>query len=188
MFRGLKTVFCIMVLAMNAASPAFSEDKAPKTEKPSVIERPKIIISKETTRFTAPLREDGCLDCIKLLNEIAGKDVTPNNNAAYIYDLAAKKPLALKFVGGFKSPEVTEALSKLANDPKMDWNEVLRLSQAEWEFDEADPCSLNFQEQKKEIEKQRRKIRKNATRFWKKRPFLRFYLLKHHLLKRRKLL
>ena len=38
-------------------------------------------LSRETTHITAPLREDGYPDYVAAINEIASRDVTPENNA-----------------------------------------------------------------------------------------------------------
>ena len=83
MFGKIKTVVCIAVLAVISAGIVFSAEK-PKSEKQSAAKTPRITVSKETTRFTRPLRDDGSLDCLALLNEIASKDVTPENNAAVL--------------------------------------------------------------------------------------------------------
>lgn len=45
---------------------------------------PKITVSKETTYFTAPLCEDGSLDCSALLNKICSEGVTTENNSAVL--------------------------------------------------------------------------------------------------------
>jgi hypothetical protein len=47
--------------------------------------RPRITVSKETTYITAPLLPDGYPDYISALNEISGKGVTPENNAAVAF-------------------------------------------------------------------------------------------------------
>ncbi len=46
------------------------------------VTRPQLIVSKETTFFTGPLREDGSVDYIAALNEHYSQGVTPENNAA----------------------------------------------------------------------------------------------------------
>jgi hypothetical protein len=45
----------------------------------------KIIVSKETTYVLGPLREDGLPDFNAALNELAGKGVTAENNAAVFF-------------------------------------------------------------------------------------------------------
>src|SRR5271170_2678595 len=57
-------------------------------------------ISYQTTRITSPLRPDGTVDYIAALNQICGKDVTPDNNA--VVDL-------LKAVGTNSIPDVVQA-------------------------------------------------------------------------------
>ena len=79
-----KTLVGVFVLFVNAAVSAHSAENATKAENPAAAKPPKITVSEETTRFIEPLREDGSLDCVRLLNEIAGKDVTPENNGAVL--------------------------------------------------------------------------------------------------------
>jgi len=49
----------------------------------------------------------------------------------YIYDLSKKDNNSLKYLGILKDDSTREVLKKLASDPKMDWDEVLRLLNAE---------------------------------------------------------
>jgi len=49
----------------------------------------------------------------------------------YIYDLSKKDKNSLKYLGISKDDSTREVLKKLASDPKMDWDEVLRLLNAE---------------------------------------------------------
>jgi hypothetical protein len=83
MFRQITIFASAIVLVLFVAQAGFSEEKTAAT-KITVAKKPKITVSKETTYFTEPLREDGSLDCIALLNRIASKDVTPENNAAVL--------------------------------------------------------------------------------------------------------
>jgi hypothetical protein len=46
---------------------------------------PRITISKKTTFITEPLRQDGHVDYVAALNQLASKDVTPENNAAVLF-------------------------------------------------------------------------------------------------------
>lgn len=43
---------------------------------------PKVVVSKETTYFTGPLRPDGGIDYVAAINQRYSKGVTPKNNAA----------------------------------------------------------------------------------------------------------
>lgn len=71
---------CLLLPLAILAGLAFAPDE-PQTSaaaaKPSVA----VTISKETTRITEPLREDGYPDYLAALNQIASKGVTPENNA-----------------------------------------------------------------------------------------------------------
>ena len=60
----------------NTASPADSAHAKSQT---------RIIVSKETTYVLGPLREDGLPDFNDALNELAGKGVTAENNAAILF-------------------------------------------------------------------------------------------------------
>ena len=73
----------------------------------------------------------------------------------YTHDCAAQKPLAIRFLGGFSSKEVTEALQRLARDPQMDWDEVLRLDQADWGFDEPSAPPRSYPDVRKEMEERK---------------------------------
>ena len=55
--------------------PAAADSKTPAAN------RVLVTISKETTVITGPLRKDGYPDYVAALNELYGKDVTPENNA-----------------------------------------------------------------------------------------------------------
>ncbi|NQU23273.1 MAG: hypothetical protein HQ567_18495, partial [Candidatus Nealsonbacteria bacterium] len=50
-------------------------------EAPTKKRGPLITVSKETTRITSPLREDGYVDYVAALNEMCSAGVTPENNA-----------------------------------------------------------------------------------------------------------
>ena len=63
--------------------PAADEPAEPDDEKKSPSPFP-VIISKETTWLTSPLRADGGIDFVKVLNDEAAKGVTPENNAAVL--------------------------------------------------------------------------------------------------------
>jgi len=43
-----------------------------------------IIVSKETTYITEPLRPDGSVDCLAAINKLSSRGVTPENNAAVL--------------------------------------------------------------------------------------------------------
>ncbi len=58
------------------------------TKKADGKSRPKVTISKETTFITAPLRPDGYPDYTAAFDEIAGRGVTPENNAAVLLQQA----------------------------------------------------------------------------------------------------
>lgn len=45
----------------------------------------RIVVSKETTYLEGPLKEDGTVDYVAALNELSGKGITPENNAAVLY-------------------------------------------------------------------------------------------------------
>jgi hypothetical protein len=67
---------CVTVF-LAAAGACMAGDEEPPDCKPG-----QLTVSKETTYFTEPLREDGTVDYIAALNAHYGKGVTPENNAA----------------------------------------------------------------------------------------------------------
>ncbi len=59
---------------------------------------PKVVISKETTCFTEPLRSDGGVDYVAALNRKYSQGVTPENNAAVaLWQAAGPKELKKQF-------------------------------------------------------------------------------------------
>ncbi len=77
-----------------AGEPASKPDAAaPAAPKP----RPKITVSKETTFVLGPLGDNGSVDFVAAWNELAGKGVTRENNAAVLFWQAiGPKPLPEK--------------------------------------------------------------------------------------------
>ena len=72
------------------AAESATADAPKKSGKPppcSIVrpgKHPLVAISKETTYITEPLRPDGYPDYLAALNQLANKDVTPENNAAVV--------------------------------------------------------------------------------------------------------
>jgi hypothetical protein len=64
------------------AKPANPADAAAKAESSGEWHWPKVVISKETTCFTEPLRPDGGVDYVAAFNRRYSKGITPENNAA----------------------------------------------------------------------------------------------------------
>ena len=59
-------------------------DKAEPAKPKAAVPPPKITISKETTRFTEPLRPDGFVDYLEAVNRHFSQDVTAENNACVL--------------------------------------------------------------------------------------------------------
>jgi len=76
---GLVVVLAALVVTMSGRADEPAEQQTAK--KPPV----HVTISEETTRITGPLREDGYVDYVAALNELASKGVTPENNAAVLF-------------------------------------------------------------------------------------------------------
>ena len=74
----------VVTTSVRAEPPADPPDPAAEQETPK---KPHVLvtISEETTRITEPLREDGYVDYVAALNELSGRDVTPENNAAVLF-------------------------------------------------------------------------------------------------------
>jgi len=67
---------CVLFAACSVAGAQQPAAELPANPKPL------ITVSKETTRITGPLRDDGYVDYVAALNEQFGRGVTPENNAA----------------------------------------------------------------------------------------------------------
>ena len=82
----------IIGLAISNWSAAQDEKKEPAKPK-AVVPPPKITISKETTRFTEPLRPDGFVDYLAAVNRHFSRDVTAENNACVLlYQAMGPRP------------------------------------------------------------------------------------------------
>jgi hypothetical protein len=84
-FALVPLVFAALPLAADDAQPAKSArpaDAAAKAGSSGEWQWPKVVISKETTYFTEPLRPDGGVDYVAAFNRCYSKGVTPENNAA----------------------------------------------------------------------------------------------------------
>lgn len=76
-------------------------DKAESAKPKAAVPPPKITISKETTRFTEPLRPDGFVDYHAAVNRYFSKDVTAENNACVLlYQAMGPRP-----EGGNRQPD-----------------------------------------------------------------------------------
>ncbi len=73
-----RVVLCAVFVSV---APVVLHAQQPTAEDP-VPPKPAITVSKETTRLTTPLRDDGYVDYLTALNEQSGRGVTPKNNAA----------------------------------------------------------------------------------------------------------
>ena len=68
-------------------------DKAEPAKPKAAVPPPKITISKETTRFTEPLRPDGFVDYFEAVNRHFSKDVTAENNVCVLlYQAMGPRP------------------------------------------------------------------------------------------------
>ena len=76
--------WCAAAQSTKPAAKSTSQPVAKSTSQPASAPaaRPAIVVSKETTYVTGPLRPDGSVDFAAALNELAGKGVTKENNAA----------------------------------------------------------------------------------------------------------
>lgn len=72
---------CLLLPLAILAGLVFAADQ-PQSSAAAAKPRLAVTISKETTRITEPLREDGYPDYVAALNQIASEGVTPENNAA----------------------------------------------------------------------------------------------------------
>ncbi len=76
-------------------------DKAEPAKPKSAVPAPKITISKETTRFTEPLRPDGFVDYLAAVNQHFSKEITAENNACVLlYQAMGPRP-----EGGNRQPD-----------------------------------------------------------------------------------
>lgn len=72
------------MLVLWTATAARGDDPAAKARPTPKRPRPKITISKETTHISGPLRKDGFVDYVAAINDLAGKGVKPEDNAAVL--------------------------------------------------------------------------------------------------------
>ncbi len=83
MNKTLSILVVALVVGMLYCSPASADEPKPsKSNAPPEFHWPKVVISKETTYFTGPLRKDGGVDYVAALNRRYAEGVTPENNAA----------------------------------------------------------------------------------------------------------
>ncbi|MBC7821891.1 MAG: hypothetical protein IAG10_33815 [Planctomycetaceae bacterium] len=76
-------------------------DKADPAKPKAAVPPPKITISKETTRFTEPLRPDGFVDYLEAVNRHFSKEITAENNACVLlYQAMGPRP-----EGGNRQPD-----------------------------------------------------------------------------------
>ena len=83
----------LVLLLSPFALPALAVDPPAAEKKPPAATDAKkpepnhvlVTISKETSAITKPLRKDGYPDYVAALNEIYGKDITPENNAVVLF-------------------------------------------------------------------------------------------------------
>lgn len=76
-------------------------DKAESAKPKAAAPPPKITISKETTRFTEPLRPDGFVDYLAAVNRHFNQDITAENNACVLlYQAMGPRP-----EGGNRQPD-----------------------------------------------------------------------------------
>ena len=67
------------------AVPPSESIPVPKPKDSSYQDVSRIVVSKETTFFEGPLKEDGTVDYVAALNQLSSEGVTPANNAAVLY-------------------------------------------------------------------------------------------------------
>jgi hypothetical protein len=79
----MKVTLTLMIVAV-AATLALCWPRQCRCATGSASAQKKIIISKETTYITGPLRPDGTVDYVAALNDYCSKGVTPQNNAAVL--------------------------------------------------------------------------------------------------------
>jgi hypothetical protein len=76
-------ILAAVVLGAACCSAISAEEPKPEKSPPTPAWHwPKVVISKETTYFTGPLRPDGGVDYVAALNRRYSEGVTPENNAA----------------------------------------------------------------------------------------------------------
>jgi hypothetical protein len=69
-------------ISADEPKPSKPKDGTAKSGEAAQWHWPKVVVSKETTYFTGPLRKDGGVDYVAALNRRCSKGVTPENNAA----------------------------------------------------------------------------------------------------------
>ena len=74
----------VALVGLTFCSWCLAQDKTGDGAKPAAVPAPKITISKETTWATEPLRPDGFVDYMAVVNRRFGQDVTVENNACVL--------------------------------------------------------------------------------------------------------
>jgi hypothetical protein len=88
--KSLAGIGTFSILFVALASPMFADEQPPaqdtsQAEKAAESPKPRFTISKETTYLSKPLRADGRVDYIAVLNKICSEGVTPENNAVVLF-------------------------------------------------------------------------------------------------------
>jgi hypothetical protein len=79
---GLVQAGCIIAIALSLCNLSRAQNSRPAA---STQAKPRIIVGKDTTRLTGPLREDGTVDFIAAIDREYSKGVTKDNNAAVVF-------------------------------------------------------------------------------------------------------
>ncbi len=86
-----------VVSVADESKPTVKTDAKKESDAKKTWHWPKVVISKETTYFTEPLRPDGGVDYVAALNRKYSQGVTPENNAAVaLWQAAGPKELDSK--------------------------------------------------------------------------------------------
>ena len=86
-----KSVFALFFITVAALAPFAHSADPPQPIK----QKSSITISKDTTRITEPVDDEGYVDYLAAINEQASRGVTPKNNAAVLlWQALGAKPLA----------------------------------------------------------------------------------------------
>lgn len=91
------SVMAAVLSVADESKPTVKTDAKKESDAKNTWHWPKVVISKETTYFTEPLRPDGGVDYVAALNRKYSEGVTPENNAAVaLWQAAGPKELDQK--------------------------------------------------------------------------------------------